>query len=339
MADKKISQLNILEAVENDDLIVVVDSSTSETKKATIESVINHAGESFVKGTGTLNKLAKFTENGNVIGNSQIYDNGSAVGIGTNIPNEKLHVIGNVKISDLASSETKMVVADSNGVLGIQPTPDGDMQKSVYDTNNNGIVDKAEEATLALNANHAATADSATEAVHSQTAESANTATTAELATLALNANHATTADTATEATHSESSNSADTATVAGNIAGTPGVNKYYGTNSSGTKGFFDLPTGGSGGVVSLIPNPIVDLQYYDDGKVKLKKEEVDTNKYFEARFSYFSTGNNEGQVEFAEVKDDISMKWIKIQYNYSTDSPYRLSTTTHSDITAWTII
>jgi hypothetical protein len=36
------------------------------------------------------------------------------------------------------------------------------------------------------------------------------------------------------------------------NDSATPGNNKYYGTNSSGTKGFFDLPSGGGGGITPV---------------------------------------------------------------------------------------
>jgi hypothetical protein len=44
-----------------------------------------------IGGSGTTNYLAKFTASG-VVGNSQIFDNGSFVGIGTIAPEEKLHV-------------------------------------------------------------------------------------------------------------------------------------------------------------------------------------------------------------------------------------------------------
>ena len=57
------------------------------------------------------------------------------------------------------------------------------MFKEVYDTNSNGIVDKAE---LALEANHAASADNATNATHADSASNADNATTAETANYAL---------------------------------------------------------------------------------------------------------------------------------------------------------
>lgn len=47
-----------------------------------------------VTGTGTTNYLPKWTS-GSALGNSLVYDNGTNVGIGTSIPTQKLHVIGN----------------------------------------------------------------------------------------------------------------------------------------------------------------------------------------------------------------------------------------------------
>jgi hypothetical protein len=44
--------------------------------------------------SGTTNYVSKFT-GANAIGNSQIFDNGTGVGIGTTSPSEKLHVVGN----------------------------------------------------------------------------------------------------------------------------------------------------------------------------------------------------------------------------------------------------
>ncbi len=47
-----------------------------------------------VSGTGTLDYVAKWTPNGTFVGNSQIFDNGTNVGINTNIPTSKLFVNG-----------------------------------------------------------------------------------------------------------------------------------------------------------------------------------------------------------------------------------------------------
>lgn len=47
------------------------------------------------------------------------------VGIGTNAPTEKLHVVGNARITVLGGTGTRMVVADPNGVLATQAIPAG----------------------------------------------------------------------------------------------------------------------------------------------------------------------------------------------------------------------
>jgi hypothetical protein len=53
-----------------------------------------------VTGTGTTNYLAKFTGS-TTVGNSQVFDNGTQVGIGTASPDSKLTVNGQVRVSDL----------------------------------------------------------------------------------------------------------------------------------------------------------------------------------------------------------------------------------------------
>jgi len=56
-----------------------------------------------VSGTGTTNTLPKFTS-ASAIGNSQIFDNGTSVGIGTPAPSEKLEVAGSVFINGTNSA-------------------------------------------------------------------------------------------------------------------------------------------------------------------------------------------------------------------------------------------
>ena len=56
-------------------------------------------------------------------GNS--YINGGNLGIGTTNPSEKLHVQGNMRVSALAGSGNRMVVADANGALFTQAIPNG----------------------------------------------------------------------------------------------------------------------------------------------------------------------------------------------------------------------
>ena len=53
------------------------------------------------------------------------YINGGNFGIGTTSPSEKLHVQGNMRVSALAGSGNRMVVADANGALSTQAIPSG----------------------------------------------------------------------------------------------------------------------------------------------------------------------------------------------------------------------
>jgi hypothetical protein len=55
----------------------------------------------FLTGSGTNNYVAKWTPSGTVLGNSQIYDNGTGVGVGTASPNTKLHTTGSLTIDDV----------------------------------------------------------------------------------------------------------------------------------------------------------------------------------------------------------------------------------------------
>lgn len=53
-----------------------------------------------VDGSGTLNYITKWTPDGNTIGNSQIFDDGTNVGIGTASPSEKFQIVnGNILLS------------------------------------------------------------------------------------------------------------------------------------------------------------------------------------------------------------------------------------------------
>jgi len=85
----------------------------------------------------------------------------------------------------------------------------GDMHKSTYDTNDDGIVDMAD---VAITANRA---DVANRAEIATTAERADTATTASVADVAITANKADVATTANTADFAITANKADTATNA----------------------------------------------------------------------------------------------------------------------------
>ena len=67
-----------------------------------------------ISGAGTTNYISKFTNTG-IIGNSIIYDNGTAVGIGTISPSQTLSVLGTFNVTRGTSS----LVVDDNGDIRI----------------------------------------------------------------------------------------------------------------------------------------------------------------------------------------------------------------------------
>lgn len=79
-------------------------------------------------GSGTLNYVAKFTPSGTVLGNSQLFDNGSSVGLGTILPSAdtKFHIKGidntsnnfSLKIDGLASN-TPLLYVRNDGFVGV----------------------------------------------------------------------------------------------------------------------------------------------------------------------------------------------------------------------------
>ena len=72
--------------------------------------------------TGTLDRVTKFTGTGTTIGDSQIYDNGTNVGIGTTLPGEKLEVNGNLLLGG-AGSRTLTLQSGSAGGSEIKLLP------------------------------------------------------------------------------------------------------------------------------------------------------------------------------------------------------------------------
>jgi hypothetical protein len=65
-----------------------------------------------ITGTGTANFVPKFTGS-TTIGNSQIFDNGTNVGIGTTTPTQKLDVQGNITITKTLLSNQENLDVDS----------------------------------------------------------------------------------------------------------------------------------------------------------------------------------------------------------------------------------
>jgi len=68
-------------------------------------------------GSGTLNYVPKWTPDGTTLGNSQIFDNGTNVGIGTDDPQVKLHVEGTSSLM-LAGFINNSTEAYAAGILG-----------------------------------------------------------------------------------------------------------------------------------------------------------------------------------------------------------------------------
>ena len=71
----------------------------------------------FVGGSGTVNYVPKWTPNGVTIGNSQIFDNGTNVGVATATPSTKFHVNGAFTLQGGPSSDIYLDNAGSGKLL------------------------------------------------------------------------------------------------------------------------------------------------------------------------------------------------------------------------------
>jgi len=90
------------------------DSSLYVKYKRTWLRVGGGAGGGSIGGSGTTNYVPKFTASG-FIGNSQIFDNGTNVGIGTASPLDKLHVNGRVQASVATSGSSYFFASNTSG--------------------------------------------------------------------------------------------------------------------------------------------------------------------------------------------------------------------------------
>ena len=93
--------------------IVVADSSGNLSASSALSG--------YIQGSGTTNYLPKFT-GASTIGNSQIFDNGTNVGIGTASPSSKLEIVGDAEMLNLRNSTTSTIT----GRIGVRT--DGAMQ-------------------------------------------------------------------------------------------------------------------------------------------------------------------------------------------------------------------
>jgi hypothetical protein len=114
-----------LEALNNatvdTDKFLVSDSST--VKYRTGAEVLSDIGGQTaltnpITGTGTLNFVSKFTSTGSTLGDSQIFDNGSAVGIGTTSPSTKLEVNSGTSTGPTLRLATTGISVASNTLIG-----------------------------------------------------------------------------------------------------------------------------------------------------------------------------------------------------------------------------
>lgn len=94
----------------------------------------------FVGGSGTINYVPKWTPNGVTIGNSQIFDSGTNVGVATALPSSKFTVLAaagdGIKVQSSVSGNTILLSGGNNSigpsiacsfVLGVK-TPDAEIQ-------------------------------------------------------------------------------------------------------------------------------------------------------------------------------------------------------------------
>jgi len=103
MPKKKISDLPAGSALTGIELVPIVQSGT--TKRITAQDIADLSNASSIGGGGTANYVSKFTTEFN-IGDSQIFDNGTSVGIATDTPNAsyKLDVNGSLKATSIVKS-------------------------------------------------------------------------------------------------------------------------------------------------------------------------------------------------------------------------------------------
>lgn len=83
-------------------------------------------GTGTVGGTGTLNYVPKWTPNTSTLGNSQIFDNGTNVGVGTAAPTQKLDVNGGLAL------QNKLAIQGYDTWLRLNPSPTTTFTSGIY---------------------------------------------------------------------------------------------------------------------------------------------------------------------------------------------------------------
>jgi hypothetical protein len=104
---------NLQSAITDTDKFLVLDGTV--LKYRTGSELLSDIGA--IGGSGTTNYLSKFTGPG-TIGNSDVFENGGNVGIGTTNPVEKLQVVGNINASRiLATNNTNIAYSAGAGSI------------------------------------------------------------------------------------------------------------------------------------------------------------------------------------------------------------------------------
>ena len=101
-------------AVEVEVAVEVVEEAVEEVAE---EAPLEPEAESLGEMKGSRNYLVKFRDS-TTGGNSQIYDDGNQVGIGTTMPKQRLEVNGSIQIHDQNSSVAGLMITQSSGDTG-----------------------------------------------------------------------------------------------------------------------------------------------------------------------------------------------------------------------------
>ena len=105
MANKRISELDLSGGLASDDLLVVVDTGTGETQKASLSQALDYIADNLstgdVTGTGNAGNVALWTGASTLSYDANVYWDGAndRLGMGTAMPATALDVVGTITAS------------------------------------------------------------------------------------------------------------------------------------------------------------------------------------------------------------------------------------------------